>query len=73
MQYDSKNENTNMSTSRTVKIEVRIRDKVITNIKSFVLRLIEVLPAQKNTEFQNLRIECASTQYYCYSKWLCGS
>jgi len=35
--------------------------------------VVEVLPAQKNTEFQDLRIEYTSTQYYRYSKWLYGS
>ena len=35
-------------------------------------KLIEFLPAHKNIEFQNLRIECANTQFYRYSKWLCG-
>ena len=35
--------------------------------------LIEIKPAHKNIEFQNLRIVCASTQFYRNSKWLCGS
>ena len=35
--------------------------------------LIKILPAHKNTESQNLRIKCASTQCYRNSKWLCGS
>ena len=33
--------------------------------------LIELEPTHKNIEFQNLKIEFASTQYYRYSKWLC--
>ena len=35
--------------------------------------MIEIRPAQKIQNFRTLRIECASTQFYRYSKQLCGS
>ena len=35
--------------------------------------LIEVKTCTENTEFQNLKIECASSQFYHYNEWLCGS
>jgi len=35
--------------------------------------MIEVLPTHKKYRISELKNRSASSQYYCYSKWLCGS
>ena len=59
-------------TSRTLHLPILILHHRFHSLNFWNTFLIEFLPAHKNTKFQNLRIECASTQCYAITSGYTG-